>query len=240
MKLSFIQFITLIFLSILNPLYAQNNKIQNLKSDDTKRFRFGYYLGLNSVGSKIEYYKSTYDRPFRLKVTPKPSFDVGLVADMRINEFLNIRFHPGVAFIERQIIFPFSEENSGLSTKLINRNIKSNYVRFPIGLKLNTKRINNLRPYVMGSFSYNINVNSDENNIEDNTSGTFRMKKNVYAWEMSLGTEIYLPFFKFTPSLHGFFALSNELTHDKDPQSIYTQDIESMRSRGIFLRFTFE
>ena len=198
------------FLILLSSVvYGQYKKPENLKTEDHKRLRFGYYLGLNFVGAKMDYLPTTTGQPFRLMVKPNTSFDVGLLADIRINEFLNIRFHPGVAFVDRIIKFPFSEED--LSKALVKRLVKSNYVRFPLGIKLNTRRIRNVRPYFMGSMSYNINITSEETNSEDNQSGTFRMRRNMYAWEFAIGTDIYFPYFKFTPSIHGIFALNNEL-----------------------------
>lgn len=228
----------IVLFSMFSVTYGQDHKLENLKIEDKKRFRFGYYIGLNSVGAKMKYLPNPSGQPFRLLIKPKPSFDVGLLADVRINEFLNIRFHPGVAFVEREIKFPFSEES--YSKSLVERNVKSNYVRFPLGIKLNSRRIRNARPFLMGSMSYNINITSEETNPEDNTSGTFRMKRNMYAWEFAIGTEIYLPFFKFTPSVHGLFALNNEIVPDNIPNSDFTKHIASMKSRGVFLRFTFE
>ena len=231
----------LVLFSMFSSIYGQDYNLENLKTDDKKRFRFGYYLGLNLVGAKVTYLASALptppdEVPFRLAVKPKPSFDVGLLADVRINEFVNIRFHPGVAFVEREIRFPF-EETPTTSKPL---RVKSNYVRFPLGVKFNTRRIRNARPFVMGSVSYNINITSEETNPDDNNSGTFRMKRNMYAWEFAIGTDIYLPYFKFTPSIHGLFALNNEIVPDKDPNSDFTKHIASMKSRGVFLRFTFE
>lgn len=227
------------FLTFLSSIiYGQDKNLENRKTEDQRRLRFGYYLGLNSVGAKMEYLPTDSGQSFRLLVKPKTSFDVGLLADVRINEFLNIRFHPGVAFVEREIRFPFSGPT--YTIPLTERIVKSNYVRFPLGIKLNTRRIRNARPYIMGSVSYNINITSDETHPEDNQSGTFRMNRNMYAWEFAIGTDIYLPYFKFTPSIHGIFALNNELVPDKDPTSEYTKHIASMKSRGVFLRFTFE
>ena len=227
------------FLILLSSVvYGQYEKPENLKIEDQKRLRFGYYLGLNFVGAKMDYLPTTTGQPFRLMVKSNTSFDVGLLADIRINEFLNIRFHPGVAFVDREIKFPFSEED--LSKALVKRLVKSNYVRFPLGIKLNTRRIRNVRPYFMGSMSYNVNITSEETNPEDNQSGTFRMRRNMYAWEFAIGTDIYLPYFKFTPSIHGVFALNNELVPDNDPNSPFTRHVASMKSRGVFLRFTFE
>jgi hypothetical protein len=236
MNLRFLLFILIISFYSKTPLYGQFDKIENLKEDDSKKMRFGYYLGLNAVGAKVNYLPTNNGTPFRISVKPKPSFDVGLLADYRINEFLNIRFHPGVAFVEREIKFPFPEKAEALKKRVV----KSNYVRLPVGIKLNTRRIRNARPFVMGSVSYNMNITSEETNSEDNSSGTFRMKRDVYAWEFAIGTDVYLPYFKFTTSVHGFFALSNEIVPDVDLNSIYTRYISSMKSRGIFLRFTFE
>ena len=226
--------------SLFSETYGQDYKLENLKTEDKKRLRFGYYIGLNSVGAKVTYLASALptppdEFPFRLVVKPKPSFDVGLLADVRINEFVNIRFHPGVAFVEREMTFQFKDKTSEDPSI-----IKSNYVRFPLGIKLNTRRIRNTRPFLMGSMSYNINITSEETNSEDNESGTFRMKRNMYAWEFAIGTDIYFPYFKFTPSINGLFALNNEIVPDEDPSSRFTEHIASMKSRGIFLRFTFE
>lgn len=240
MNINYLFFSFLFFIAASLPLHGQFKDVENLKEDDLKTLRFGYYLSLNAVGAKMEYSPTPSGTPFRIGITPKPSFDVGLLADLRINEFLNLRFHPGVAFIERDITFPFSEENPLFTKALIERNVKSNYVRLPLGIKLNTRRIRNIRPFFMGSMSYNINITSEEKNSEDNESGTFRMKSNMYAWEFAFGTDFYLPYFKFTISIHGLFALSNEFVPDKNPTSVYTQYISSMKTRGVFLRFTFE
>ena len=55
----------------------------------------------------------------------------------------------------------------------------------------------------MGSFSKNINLSSNEKSVEDNTSGTFRMKSNVNGWEFSIGSR-NLPAFLNLP--HQFMA----------------------------------
>ena len=57
---------------------------------------------------------------------------------------------------------------------------------------------------------------------------------------VTFGIDLYLPYFKFSPSIRGVFALSDELVRDEDPNSLYTSNIEVMQSRGIFLNFTFQ
>ena len=66
------------------------------------------------------------------------------------------------------------------------------------------------------------------------------MTNNTFYYEVGFGIDLYLPYFKFSPSIRGVFALSDELVRDEDPNSLYTSNIEVMQSRGIFLNFTFQ
>jgi hypothetical protein len=66
------------------------------------------------------------------------------------------------------------------------------------------------------------------------------MTNNSYYYEVGFGIDLYLYYFKFTPSIRGVFALNDELVRDADPNSIYTSNIEKMSSRGVFINFTFQ
>jgi len=58
--------------------------------------------------------------------------------------------------------------------------------------------------------------------------------------ELGFGIDFYLSNFKFTPSIRGVFALSDELVPDEDPNSPWTSNIESLKTRGVFINFTFQ
>ena len=64
-------FLAITFCSVAS-LHGQFDKIENLKEDDFKIIRFGYYLGLNAVGAKVDYLPTNYGTPFRISVKPKP------------------------------------------------------------------------------------------------------------------------------------------------------------------------
>ena len=85
-----------------------------------------------------------------------------------------------------------------------------------------------------------LNLGSNETSLEDNSSGTFRMKKQVFNYELGFGIDFYLEYFKFSPSIRGVFAISDEIVPDRDPASPWTGNILAMRTRGIFVNFTFE
>ena len=91
MKYSTILIVFLLLQTFYN-LNAQNKKLENLRLDDSKRVRFGYYLGINFFNVKNNYFETNNNQTFNLAVKSKPGFDVGLIADLRLNIFLILDF----------------------------------------------------------------------------------------------------------------------------------------------------
>ena len=74
--------------------------------------------------------------------------------------------------------------------------------------------MDNVRPYVLAGVSYNYNFSSNEKNADDNFAGEFRTKTHNFMYEVGIGIDIYLYFFKFSPSIRGIFAFNNEIKYD--------------------------
>lgn len=198
---------------------------------DKKTISWGYYFGMNFYDFKIN-----YDREYQHIIQEtKPGFQVGLVGNWNIIPNISLRSEPGVYFTNRRLIF------RNLTTpKDSIRDVTSNYVQLPISVKFNTIRYGNIRPYITGGIIYAHNLNSWEDSNNDNAAGRFRMKTNVLMYEVGIGLEMYLFYFKFTPSIRGVFALQDELVRDNDPNSPWTNHIESMQTRGLYINLTFE
>ena len=226
-------FISLAILSMTTTLNAQFNEspILNKQNEDKKLLNWGYFLGLNQYDFKIEYKEDAPD----ILVSKSFGFNVGLIGELRINEFLDLRFEPGLHYGSRLMGFNgFDDERDAI------REVKSTYINFPVLLKASTKRFGNFKPFLIGGGSRSLNLGSNEESLDDNSSGTFRMKKWVYNYELGFGIDFYLEYFKFTPSIRGVFALTDELVPDQDPNSPWTGNIESLKTRGLFINFTFE
>lgn len=206
--------------------------ILNLQTYDEPFLNWGYYLGFNRYDFQFEYEN---DIGQDILVEQTYGFNVGLIGEMRINTFVDLRFEPGLLYTQRNLGFPgFSTEQDAL------REVRSTYIRFPLLVKLSTKRYNNIKPFIVGGGYASLNLGAKEDSLEDNSSGEFRMVKNVYGYELGFGIDIYTEYFKFTPSIRGVFALNDELIRDEDPNSPWTGNIAAMRTRGIFINFTFE
>ncbi|WP_350292968.1 porin family protein [uncultured Croceitalea sp.] len=226
--------VLLVIVMATNSLLAQFRKdpIINLQNEDKALLNWGYYLGVNQYDFQFEYEN---DIGQDILIDKTYGFNVGLIGEMRINEFADVRFEPGLLYSQRILGFPgFTSENDAI------REVRSTYIRFPLLLKLSTKRFNNIKPFIIGGGYAAINLGANEDSLDDNSSGTFRMKKNVYGYELGFGIDFYTEFFKFTPSIRGVFALTNELVPDDDPNSPWTGNLLAARTRGIFINLTFE
>ncbi len=208
----------------------KKDPILNLQTEDKNLLNWGYYLGFNSFDFKFEYGN---DQPI-IEVERSIGFNVGLIGELRLNEFLDVRFEPGLFYSNRNLTFPGAPEGDQL------REVKSTYISFPLLLKASARRFGNFKPFLIGGFSTAMNLGANEDSLDDNSSGTFRMKRQVFNYELGFGIDFYLEYFKFSPSIRGIFAINDELVPDVDPASPWTGNLVAMRTRGIFINFTFE
>lgn len=237
-------FIGVVLLCTTQTITAQfnENPVPNKENEDKKFLNYGYFLGFNQYDFKFDYqddlgFDPTGKDLTNILVVKSVGFNVGLIGEMRLNEFLDLRIEPGLHYSSRTIGFPGFEQNE---IKDAIREVKSTYINFPLLLKASTRRIGNWKPFVIGGGSMSLNLGSNETSLDDNFAGTFRMTKWVYNYELGFGIDFYLEYFKFSPSIRGVFALTDELIRDNDPNSPWTGNIDAMRTRGIFVNFTFE
>ena len=229
MKKIVLFFICLFLLGNLNS-FSQKEVIQYQTKFDNKTFHWGYYLGLNQKTLKISY----TDPDTYIEVEPNVGFNVGLIAGWKMHKNITLRFEPGLSSNTKTLAFT---DIQGKKDSI--RQIGGTYLHLPLLLKLNTNRLGNMRPYVIGGVSYDHNFSSNENNSDDNSSGEFRMKTSNFSYEVGLGVDLYLPYFIFSPSIRGIFAINNELVYDEDPNSPWTGNIDYLGTRGIFINLAF-
>jgi len=207
------------------------NPIINLENYDKQRVYWGYFLGFNSSDFQFNY-KNDFQKDILSESVI--GFNVGLVGDLRLHKYIYLRFEPGLYYTQRNLTFPgFTNAYDAL------REVKSTYIHFPLLVKFSSKRFGNVRPYILGGVSTSLNLASNAEAIDDNLDNRFRMHKVTNNYELGFGIDLYFEYFKFSPSIRGVFGLKDELIRDKDPNSPWTSNIESMKTRGIFVNFTF-
>ena len=235
------------FLLAATAFFAQTERVEYIPTFDRKLIHYGFYLGINQNDFKLNFTDkqipnpdfpgSFYDKP-NATVVVNGGFNVGLIADLRLHKNLNLRLEPGLVSNTKKIVFNHLI-NSSIPQDSI-REIGSTYLHVPFVFKFSTNRYKNIRPYILGGVSYDYNFSSNEKNQEDNSAGEFRMKTHNFMYEIGVGVDFYLYYFKFSPSIRGVFAMNNEIKYDNDLNSRWTAPINFMGTRGVFLNFAFE
>jgi len=205
--------------------------IINLENFDKQRVHWGYFLGFNSFDFKIDY----INPPARdIVVNGTTGFNVGLVGNLRLHEYIDLRFEPGLYYTQRNLTY------SGF-TRTIDalREVRSTYISFPLLLKFSSKRIGNVRPYLVGGVNTTLNLSSNSKSLDDNYQQRFRVKQWTNNYEIGFGIDLYLEYFKFSPSIRGIFGMGDELIRDNNPDSPWTGNISGFRTRGFVVNFTF-
>ncbi len=226
----------LLFLLLFSPiLLAQEgmfskDTIINKENWNKQRIHWGYYLGFNSLDFKFDYLSVTQD----IEVKSTTGFNVGLIGNLRLMEFLDFRFEPGLYITQRNLIYPnITDPVDRL------REVKSTYIFFPFLLKYSALRTGNVRPYLVGGVSTALNLGSNAKAPDDNYNDRFRMTKWTNFYEVGFGIDLYLEYFVFSPSIRGVFSMNDELIRDNTPGSPWTGNVQEMKTRGFFINFAF-
>lgn len=222
-------------LAIAN-IYAQKRRPQNQPYADLKRYHLGFHVGVH-----------TQDMILTNNGIPAPNgqtwyaeipsysmgFCVGIIGNLYINQYLNLRFTPTVYFGDKN--FTFIEESS---KETFETSLRSNYLMFPLDLKYTAVRLNNYRPYVTGGVYTAFDMGRKKGN-------PLLLKGADYGVSFGFGCDIYLPFFKLCPEIKFCFGLADILEKDrgdllKEEDRIYSNALSGGKSRMIVLTFNFE
>jgi hypothetical protein len=164
-----------------------------------------------------------------------PGFHVGIISNLRLTEYLDLRFLPGISLGQRNIIF--YDENKNIDRQM---EIESTFIDLPLNIKYKATRINNTRPYLIGG----INVRNDmARNKEFNEDKEIFIKLKSFDtyYELGLGIDFYSTYFKFSTEIKYSVGLFNVISPDAaedNPQ--YANSIDKLNSRMFMVSLHFE
>lgn len=202
-------FICLLLSSLTLSAQKYNvGEVPNLIQSDNKPYHFGFILGVNTLdfnpfqsGEVLDDGKVWYGED--------PNFDfgftIGMIADLRLAEYLDLRFTPELYFGERTLRFVDQDGNPRESGDI---SVKSNLISLPLLLKLRGQRARNCRPFFVGGFAATIAVGRDK-------EAPIMLKSTDYGPEVGFGFDIYLPYFRLCPEFKAFFGLSDVINRDR-------------------------
>lgn len=234
MRILIALFIFFLSLTTTHAQWLTRSRLENLPNMDKAPISWGYYFGVNSLDYNFDYQREQED----VQVERQLGFNVGLVGNLRLSEFVSLRTEPGLVYTQRNL--NYAADSRFDSPEDLIREVPATYIYLPLILRVNTRRLNNVRPHISFGVATATNLSSNEDNPNDNFAGQFRTTSSPIFYEIGIGVDLYLFYFKFTPSLKGVFAATDELVRDTRPNSPWTDNITSLQTRGVFLTFTFQ
>lgn len=243
-------FITATMFLLALVTMAQERKIQYKPYIDLRPMHFGILVGMNlqdieldNVGPQtITLEDGTTQEKTILCDDDRwnAGFSVGVLADLRLGQHLNLRFTPTMHFGAKHLTFRNMTDLTQEGRPIVMRqDMKNTYISFPLDLKFSAERWNNYRPYMMAGINPMVNLTSKNQEY-------IQLKKSDLFVEVGLGCDLYLPFFKLIPELKFCYSLRDALDHNhaeelKDANMrMYTNSVSAGHSKMIVLTFYFE
>lgn len=202
----------------------------NLPYVDGKFIHFGFSLGFNAMDFGINPKDSVAVSNL------SPGFSVGIISDLRLNRYLNLRFTPTLNFGQREINFKFPGVVDKDST---SASVSSVLICMPLYLKYSAERKGNYRPYLIWGAGAGIDLGTDK------TKDILLKPLNFYT-EFGVGCDLYFSFFKLAPELKFSLGLNDILTPiaERNAGDIqnkqFTNALSKLTSRMVTLTFNFE
>jgi len=230
--------ISLVLLGAINSFAQKHKKPQNLPRYDYKKLHYGFTLGINELNFNLQKNSTTIQNDTLLSLHPKSQkgFNLGIVSNLRIGKYTDLRFIPTLVFGERHLQYNLLDTNISTYSFHNIKKIESTLIDFPISIKYKSARYNNFRPYVLAGIKYSIDIASQDQ-IDDEGQEIVKLKKNDLMGEMGFGIDFYLEYFKFSPQIKLSYGIINLISKDK---TVYSQSINQLSTNGWILSFTFE
>jgi hypothetical protein len=226
----------LLFIGILFSAKAQKDIPLNLPKLDNQTAHFGYSLGLNTMDFVIrptgDFY-TLFDSIYAVEVGKYVGFNINMISNLRLTNYLDVRFLPGLTFGQRDVSYKYIKDGEYRRHTMM---IESTFLDFPILLKYRAHRINNFRPYLVGGINTRIDLASQKK-IKPEDRPKIRLKRFDEYYELGVGADFFLEYFMFGIELKSSWGIFNIIAYDDTEFSTY---YDRLNSHMFVLSFHFE
>jgi len=248
--------------------------VPNLEAYDKERFHYGFSLGIDVVDlnlkTQIDYANlmgNSENELLEIYSKATPAFNVGILANMRLGEYFDLRFIPSFSIahdidlyykFKNPVLDPNPKKN-GSESDLILRKIECHYINLPLFIKFKSSRMHNVRIYVLGGAQVSLNMMSAKNNkiptldaTEPESSVDIIPIIKPYDVQVKggFGLDFYTTYFKFSTEFKVSFGVIDMLENEKgikDKGNIHhylrspiVTGLKSLKSKTFTISFIIE
>lgn len=219
-------------------LFAQiQTKPWTLAKLDRKFVYFGFHIGFNTMNLGVRYKgdPAVLDSIYSIESKTGSGFSMGILTNIRINEYLAFRAVPSISFGGRTLLFTEKLHNEN-KFRVTKKTVESTYLELPLLMRLKSARLNDVRLYIETGFKYSYDLSSKAG-TDDSGENLVKLRKHNASFELGTGIDIYLKYFKFTPSVRVGWGLNNVLYNENH---MYSNSLDKLYTRSVLISFYFE
>jgi hypothetical protein len=211
-----------------------NNANVNYNNFKDRQYYFGITLGYNSSNYKILQSETflTEERIARVESLRGSGLNIGLVTNLKIGEYFDIRLLPTLSFANRQLNY------GGVNEQNLNfdRKMDPVFVEVPLQFRYKSDTYQDMKMYVLGGVKYIFDVSSESRTKND--QNLVKIAPSDFAFEIGVGAQFYFPYFIFSPELKFSQGISNTLIYNRN--IVQSTVLDRVLSRTFTLSFHFE
>lgn len=206
----------------------------NFLDFQSKPYYFGITLGFNSANYRVSHSQDfiLHDSISTAKSLSGSGFNLGIVTNLKIGQYFDLRFLPTLSFVERNI------EYTGVSNGSIlnRRRIESVWVEMPFHLRYKSAPYRDMRLFVIAGVKYGFDVASDSRTRQSDE--LVKIAPNDFTVEYGAGIQFFFPYFIFSPEFKVSQGLNN--IHIFDSNLEESNVLEKIISRAFTISLHFE
>jgi len=162
-----------------------------------------------------------------------PGFNLGIVTNLKIGQYFDLRLLPTLSFAERNIEY----NRAGRSQfPVTNRKFESVFVEMPFHVRYKSQPFNDMRLFVLGGVKYSFDVASDSRARQAET--LVKVAPTDFSVEVGAGAQFFFPYFIFSPEFKVSHGIGNILIYDGALEE--STVLEKILSRTFTISFHFE
>jgi hypothetical protein len=223
------KFVVLLFAFVIT---AQLKAQFNFNEIGKKTLYFGIAMGFNVGDFKIIHAPASpsVDSLKNVRTLIGPGFNLGIIGNYQFHKYFDLRFIPTLSFSDKTLSY------SDLYNNVINKDLSSIYLDFPVQLRFKSQPIKDFRVYVItgGRYDYDLASNVKARRADD----IIKLRKNDVAVEGGIGFMIYFPYFIMSPELKVSRGVVNILY--QTPGLLYSRTLQQLYSRTFTFTLNLE
>lgn len=193
-------------------------------------------MNITQVGFKnYQILSVARDTTRSFKSTPFPGFSVGVIGDLRLGDYLNLRFSPTYSLSEINIDYTLQINyvDDTIIKVTQSHHPYLSCLEFPLHLKYRSKRYNNVGAYLLAGVNPKLYFSFSKSEVN-----WIKAKPFDLALELGTGFDIYNQWFKMGVEVKFGLGLFNVLADDQ--AYFFGHPLEGLKNKQLQFSLTFE